>query len=186
MFRVDQVDECGRPGPGHGRQHIGSCSKKRPAATKDYQNRRTKESREWKAYAHNGAEALTDEARRQRRLAAIYERGGLVRGTDRVRKSLLAGLFGGNEICRFANVKVEGLDDAFPNCIPFESFIDQHGPHMGSAAFFRLLNGLLYSFNSLCHASTISTKSRMVDKLFVTPAAIAGVHRMAMLDFTKL
>jgi hypothetical protein len=57
---------------------------------------------------------------------------------------------------------------------------------MGSAAFFRLLNGLLYSFNSLCHASATSTKSRIVDKLFVTPAAIAGVHRMAMLDFTKL
>jgi hypothetical protein len=31
------------------------------------------------------------------------------------------------------------------------------------------------------HASTISTRSRTVHKLFATPAAIAGVHRIAML-----
>jgi hypothetical protein len=34
----------------------------------------------------------------------------------------------------------------------------------------------------LAHASTISTRSRTVHKLFATPAAIAGVHRIASGD----
>jgi hypothetical protein len=40
-------------------------------------------------------------------------------------------------------------------------------------------------FDSFAQASIISTRSRTVQKLFVTPAAIAGVHRIAILDFTN-
>jgi hypothetical protein len=40
--------------------------------------------------------------------------------------------------------------------------------------------------DSVGHASTIVTRSRTVQNVFATPAAIAGVHRIAMLDFTKL
>ncbi len=37
-------------------------------------------------------------------------------------------------------------------------------------------------FDSFAHASIISTTSRTVQNVFVMPAAIAGVHRIAMLD----
>jgi hypothetical protein len=40
-----------------------------------------------------------------------------------------------------------------------------------------LLYRILDFVDALAHASTISTRSRTVQKVFVTPAAIAGVHR---------
>ena len=40
--------------------------------------------------------------------------------------------------------------------------------------------------DSLAHASIIVTRSRTVQNVSVTPAAIAGVQRIAMLDFRKL
>jgi hypothetical protein len=40
--------------------------------------------------------------------------------------------------------------------------------------------------DSVGHVSIISTRSRTVQNVFVTPEAIAGVHLTAMLDFTKL
>jgi hypothetical protein len=49
-----------------------------------------------------------------------------------------------------------------------------------------LLNILANGLYAFTHASIISTRSRTVQNLFVTPAAIAGVQRIAMLDFTKL
>ena len=52
-----------------------------------------------------------------------------------------------------------------------------------SGAFLDCFSDVLYAF---AHASTIVTRSRTVQKVFVTPAAIAGVQRIAMLDFTKL
>jgi hypothetical protein len=40
--------------------------------------------------------------------------------------------------------------------------------------------------DSFAHPSILATKSRTVHAEFSTPAAIAGVHRIAMLVFTKL
>jgi hypothetical protein len=47
------------------------------------------------------------------------------------------------------------------------------------------LERVLQEPNSLAHTSTISTRSRTVQNVFVTPAAIAGVQRIAMLDLAQ-
>ncbi|CAN5428945.1 hypothetical protein BH18VER1_BH18VER1_07880 [soil metagenome] len=47
-------------------------------------------------------------------------------------------------------------------------------------------HGLSELVGALGHASIISTMSRTAQSVFVTPAAIAGVQRTALLIFTKL
>jgi hypothetical protein len=52
-----------------------------------------------------------------------------------------------------------------------------------SGVFFDCFLNVRYS---LAHVSIISTRLRTVQNVLVTPAAIAGVQRMAMFVFTKL
>jgi hypothetical protein len=57
---------------------------------------------------------------------------------------------------------------------------------VSSLALARLFYSLPQLLDSFAHALIISTRSRTVQKVFVTPLAIAGAHRTAMLDFKKL
>src|SRR5260370_41276854 len=82
--------------------------------------------------------------------------------------------------------QVEGLDTSIPHSFLEPFLLYAKGLDMLRATLLPLLYGILDSHNALAHVSIISTRSRTVQKVFVTPAAIAGVQRIAMLDFTKL
>jgi len=84
------------------------------------------------------------------------------------------------------SVKLERFDDLFPYDLAEITFRHRRGINVRGAASSVLLNILANGLYAFAHASTISTRSRTVQNLFVTPAAIAGVQRIAMLDFTKL
>ena len=84
------------------------------------------------------------------------------------------------------SVKLESFDHTFPHYLIEITFRHRRRINVRGAASGVLLNILANGLYAFTHASTISTRSRTVQNLFVTPAAIAGVQRIAMLDFTKL
>ena len=83
-------------------------------------------------------------------------------------------------------LELESFYHALPNDCIKKSFLGYERFNMRCTTLLALLYSPLYPFDSLAHVSTIVTRSRTVHNVFVTPAAIAGVHRIAMLDFTKL
>jgi len=82
--------------------------------------------------------------------------------------------------------KTERFNYAVPYDLATKEFNHWIGADVLRFAVMHLLDCIFKFFNALAHLSIISTRSRTVQHVFVTPAAIAGVHRIAMLDFTKL
>lgn len=80
----------------------------------------------------------------------------------------------------------EGFDDAFPRRLSSEHLFNSHRELIIGAAFVHRFYRLPNVLDSVVHASIISTRSRTVHAELTTPAAIAGVHRIALLNFTKL
>ena len=81
---------------------------------------------------------------------------------------------------------VERLNDPIPRNFAVEKINYRLRVDVPRFAMVHRLNCLSQLVDALAHCSIISTRSRTVQNVFVTPAAIAGVHRIAMLDFTKL
>ena len=89
-------------------------------------------------------------------------------------------------LCLWMPVQIENFYHTFPRDLVEIALSDGSRFPMcrrTSGVFFDCFFNVRYP---RAHASTISTRSRTVHKLFATPAAIAGVHRIAMLDFTEL
>jgi hypothetical protein len=90
-------------------------------------------------------------------------------------------------LCFWMPVQIENFHHTFPRDLVDEIALSDGSRfpmcRRTSGVFFDCFLNVRYS---LAHVSIISTRSRTVQKVLVTPAAIAGVQRIAMLDFTKL
>jgi hypothetical protein len=82
--------------------------------------------------------------------------------------------------------KREGFDNAIPCHLATEKLYNGLRLDMPGLAFVHRLDRLPKLFDPLAHPSIISTRLATVQAEFVTPASIAGVHRMAAFVLTKL
>ncbi|MEY2496898.1 MAG: hypothetical protein QOD12_454 [Verrucomicrobiota bacterium] len=90
-------------------------------------------------------------------------------------------------LCFQLAFQVENFDSALPNNLLLPTLHHDHGFKVARRTTGSLFDCELNLGNRFfAHASIISTKSRTVHADFVTPAAIAGVERMELLNFTKL
>jgi hypothetical protein len=82
--------------------------------------------------------------------------------------------------------QIEHFDNAFPNGLFSEPFHHEHRLNVSHWTARSLLDRALNILDAIAaHASIMCTESRTVDAKLSTPAAIAGVQRIAMLDFMK-